>query len=83
LAKKDSLSANLQRLQIIKGWLDTDGVHEKVYDIACSDGLTPDSSHVCPSNNAKVNIAYAKMISSKYEYLKVKYYIDYLYEKGK
>jgi hypothetical protein len=56
LAKKDSLSANLQRLQIIKGWLDTDGVHEKVYDIACSDGLTPDSSHVCPSNNAKVNI---------------------------
>ena len=33
-------------------------------------------------SNAKVNIAYAKMISSKYEYLKVKYYIDYLYEKG-
>ena len=33
-------------------------------------------------SNAKVNLAYAKMISSKYEYLKVKYYIDYLYEKG-
>jgi hypothetical protein len=31
--------ANLDRIQVIKGWLDAKGkVHEKVYDVAVSDG---------------------------------------------
>jgi hypothetical protein len=33
-ALKDPLSGNLDRIQIIKGWLDADGnTHEKVYDV--------------------------------------------------
>ena len=40
-AQKDPKTTSLQRLQVIKGWIDpTDGsTHEKVYDAACSDGL--------------------------------------------
>jgi hypothetical protein len=37
-AMKDPDGANLDRVQIVKGWLDAKGeVHEKVYDVAASD----------------------------------------------
>jgi hypothetical protein len=37
-AVKDPDGANLDRVQVIKGWLDSKGeVHEKVYDVAASD----------------------------------------------
>jgi hypothetical protein len=37
-ALKDPYSGNLDRIQIIKGWLDADGsTHEKVYDVVWSD----------------------------------------------
>jgi len=38
-ALRDPDNANLDRVQIIKGWLDKDGkTHERIYDVACSDG---------------------------------------------
>ena len=38
-AMRDPDGANLDRIQIIKGWLDADGeMHERVYDIAVSGG---------------------------------------------
>ncbi len=38
-AMRDPMSANLDRIQIIKGWLDKKGkLHEKIYDVAVSDG---------------------------------------------
>ena len=57
-ALRDPSSAWLQRLQIVKGWLD-DGVRqERVYDVACSDGLEPSpDSHRCPDNGAGVDLA--------------------------
>ncbi len=57
-AIRDAQSAPLQRLQIIKGWT-VDGAHnERVYDVACSDGLAVDPrTHRCPDNGARVNLA--------------------------
>ena len=38
-AAKDPWSGNLDRIQIIKGWVDADGErHERIYDVAVSDG---------------------------------------------
>ncbi len=37
-ALRDPDNANLDRVQIIKGWLDGKETHERIYDVACSDG---------------------------------------------
>ena len=56
-AMKDPEGVNLQRVQVIKGWLEDGGTREQVYDAACSDGLTPDpETHRCPGNGAAVNL---------------------------
>jgi hypothetical protein len=40
-ALRDQIGANLDRIQIIKGWLDNEGkTHEAIYDVAVSDGRT-------------------------------------------
>ena len=41
-ALKDPIGANLDRIQIVKGWLDAKGeLHEKIYDVAWSGGRKP------------------------------------------
>lgn len=43
-AARDPDSAYLDRMQVIKGWVDTEGAtHEHVYDVAWSDERQPDS----------------------------------------
>ena len=40
-ALRDAIGANLDRIQIVKGWLDANGkTHEKVYDVAWSPGAS-------------------------------------------
>ena len=57
-AVADPNTAQLQRIQIIKGWLKNGEHQEQVYDVACSDGLTVDpQTHRCPDNGAQVNLA--------------------------
>lgn len=57
-ATRDPQSAPLQRLQIIKGWLDDGEPQERVFDVACSDGLAVDpNTHRCPDNGARVNLS--------------------------
>jgi hypothetical protein len=57
-AARDAMSAPLQRVQIIKGWVAEGETHERVYDVGCSDGLAVDPvTHRCPDNDAKVNVA--------------------------
>jgi hypothetical protein len=47
-ALRDPDNANLDRIQIIKGWLDKDGkTHERIYDVAVSDERTIGSDGRC------------------------------------
>jgi hypothetical protein len=58
MASADTQSAPLQRLQIVKGWVDADGTHEEVVDVACAGGaaVNPKTSR-CPDNGAKVDVS--------------------------
>jgi len=57
-AIRDPRSAALQRVQIVKGWMDDGIPREEVYDVACSDGSEVDpTNYRCPDNGAKVNLA--------------------------
>ncbi|HVR30834.1 MAG TPA: DUF3604 domain-containing protein [Thermoanaerobaculia bacterium] len=57
-AMRDPTSAPLQRLQVVKGWVDGGEGRERVFDVACSDGLAPDpATHRCPDNGAAVDLA--------------------------
>ncbi|MBT3410000.1 MAG: DUF3604 domain-containing protein [Halieaceae bacterium] len=56
-AVADPNTAKLQRVQIVKGWLENGEYKERVYDVACSDGLSADpQTHRCPDNGARVNL---------------------------
>jgi hypothetical protein len=56
-ALRDPQSAWLQRLQIVKGWIEDGNTKEAVFDIACSDGASPDrKTHRCPDNGATVDL---------------------------
>ena len=58
IALRDPAGGWLQRAQIIKGWMEDGAAKERVFDVACSDGLTPDAeTHRCPDNGAEVNLA--------------------------
>ena len=48
IALRDPIGANLDRIQIVKGWLDTKGeTHERVYDVAVSDEREIDEDGRC------------------------------------
>ena len=56
-AMKDAFSGNLDRIQIIKGWLDSDGkTHEKVYDVAWSDDRVPGANGKLPAVGNTVDV---------------------------
>ena len=55
-ALKDPKSGNLDRVQIIKGWYHQGHPWEKVYDVAWSDGRTPDANGKLPPVGNTVNI---------------------------
>ncbi len=58
-ALKDPIGANLDRIQIIKGWLDAKGeVHEQVYDVAWGDAATrkPDANGKLPPVGNTVDV---------------------------
>ena len=56
-ALKDPKGANLDRVQIIKGWLDASGqTAEMIYDVAWSDGRVPDAKGVLPPVASTVDL---------------------------
>lgn len=64
-ARKDPLGGNLDRIQMIKGWLDTDGdLHEKVYDVVWSDGRSMGANGKLPAVGNTVDLATATWANS-------------------
>jgi hypothetical protein len=66
-AMMDAESGNLDRIQIIKGWLDSDGkTHEKVYDVAWGDAdrRQPDKDGKLPPVGDTVDVADASWYNS-------------------
>ncbi len=56
-ALRDPIGANLDRIQVIKGWMDDSGdLHEKVYDVAWSDNRQPGADGKLPSVGNTVDI---------------------------
>jgi len=56
-ALKDPIGANLDRYQIVKGWLDGAGkLHEKVYDVAWSGDRKADSNGKVPAVGNTVDV---------------------------
>jgi hypothetical protein len=59
-ALKDPIGANLDRYQIVKGWLDAQGaVHEKIYDVAWSGDRKPGTDGKLPAVGNTVDVANA------------------------
>jgi hypothetical protein len=59
-ALRDPIGANLDRVQIVKAWMDKKGdTHEKVYDVAWSDGREPGAGGKLPPVGNTVDIAAA------------------------
>jgi hypothetical protein len=59
-AMKDPYSGNLDRIQIVKGWLDKDDkAQEKVYDVVWSGDRKPDANGKVPAVGNTVDVANA------------------------
>ncbi len=56
-AMRDPLSVPLAKVQVVKVWYDS-GPKETIYDVACSDGITPDpETRRCDDNGATVDMS--------------------------
>jgi hypothetical protein len=64
-ALRDPIGANLDRIQVVKGWLDKKGkTHEKVYDIAWSGDRKIDANGKLPAVGNTVDVANANWTNS-------------------
>ncbi len=64
-ATKDAEGANLDRVQVIKGWVDKNGeTHEKIYDVAWSDNRQKEANGKLPIVGNTVNTSTATYTNS-------------------
>jgi len=74
---RDPDGANLDRIQIVKGWLDKDGkTQEKVYDVAWSDDRKPDANGKLPPVGNTVDVAMASYKNTIGDALMFGYWTD-------
>jgi len=77
-ALRDVDGANLDRIQIVKGWMDGKGkLHEQVYDVLCSDDRAINARHRCErAVGNTVDIAAATYTNSIGDALLMAYWKD-------
>lgn len=64
-ALRDPIGANLDRIQIVKGWMDAGGeLHEQVYNVAWSDSREPDADGRLPSVGNTVDLEAASFFNT-------------------
>ncbi len=64
-ALRDPIGANLDRIQIVKGWMDTKGeTHEKVYDVVWSGDRKKDAKGKVPSVGNTVDLEAANWLNT-------------------
>lgn len=64
-ATRDPMGANLDRVQVIKGWLDANGdAQEQVFDVAWSDNRTPGADGKLPPVGNTVNLSTGAVVNS-------------------
>jgi hypothetical protein len=62
-ATRDPDSAPLQKIQVIKGWVENGTSKSQIFDVACADGSQPKSG-ACPDNHASVDLASCKPVGA-------------------
>jgi hypothetical protein len=63
-AAKDPVGANLDRIQVIKGWIENGEQKEEVFDIACADGRSLTAAGRCPDHQAQVDLETCQITES-------------------
>ena len=64
-ALRDPIGANLDRIQIVKGWIDSKGeTHEKVYDVVWSGDRKPDKNGKLPAVGNTVDLEAATWLNT-------------------
>ena len=64
-ALKDPNGGNLDRAQLVKGWLDADGaLHERVFDVVWSGDRKPDANGALPPVGNTVDVATARFTNT-------------------
>ena len=64
IALRDPIGANLDRIQIVKGWYDGKKLHEKVYDVVWSGDRKPGANGKLPAVGNTVNVDNASWTNS-------------------
>ncbi len=76
-ALRDPDNANLDRVQVIKGWLDKNGkTHERIYDVACSDNRSIKKRRCNKPVGSTVNVANASYTNTIGDPLLTAYWKD-------
>ena len=64
-AEMDPMTVPLDRLQVVKGWIDSGQSYEKITDVACSDGRVPDGEGRCDQLIAPVDLSNCQPASDR------------------